>query len=148
MKLKLVLGCALAAVILASCTNLGRNELRSYSPRAKEIRTALNRTVIPDVDLESVKAEDALNVWQEKSREYHPLHFKFQHVVAYPMTFAPGQTPTTTAPISTSKITVRRRKITSKRLLDEICGQANMTWTITGRVITVQPRTTPAVSQP
>ena len=100
----------------------------------------MDRTVIPEVDLQSVKAEEALKVWTEKSRTYHPQHFKFQHIVSYPMTFTQGPAKPAASRWSVQTVTVRRRNITSKRLLDEICQQSNLTWTIAGRVILIRPR--------
>ncbi|HUJ10212.1 MAG TPA: hypothetical protein VL171_09315 [Verrucomicrobiae bacterium] len=144
---KLIIGFTVA-VLLASCSDLGQNEQRSVSPRAKEIRAALNHTVIPEIDLENVTPEEALRVWAEKSREYHPLHFKFQHVLSYPMTFSQGTLTTGATSGRSPKVTVRRKNITSKRLLDEICQEANLVWTITGRVIVIRPQTTTAGQQP
>ena len=147
MKPKFLIGCLLVT-ILSACSNLGRNEQVSSSPRANEIRTALTRSVIPEIDLENVTAEEALRVWSQKSQTYHPLHFKFQAVVSYPMTFTKGKSATQVMQPATAKVTVRRRNITSKRLLDEICHQANLVWRITGRVIVVQPGTARADRQP
>lgn len=137
-KLKLIIGCVIVAVC-SSCAHLGRNEVASSSPRAKEIHKALNQTVIPEVDLEHVTAVEALNVWSELSRTYHPLHFKFQHVVSYPVTFAQGAAKPVAAPRNFPGVTVRRKNITSKHLLDEICHQSNLEWTIAGRVILIKP---------
>ncbi|HUI05816.1 MAG TPA: STN domain-containing protein [Verrucomicrobiae bacterium] len=138
MNRKLIIGC-LAVVLGSSCSDLGRNEGRSSSPLADRIHRALNQTVIPEVDLESVSAVEALNVWSELSRTYHPQHFKFQHVVAYPVTFTQGTTGASASVPKAPKVTVRRKNITAKRLLDEICRQANLKWTITGRVIVIKP---------
>ena len=137
MNLKLIIGCVIVAVC-SSCAHLGRNELASSSPRAKEIHKALDQTVIPEVDLENVTAAEALNVWSELSRQHHPLHFKFQHTLSYPMTFVQGKAGTVTVP-QIPKVTVRRKNITSKHLLDEICHQSTLLWTIAGRVILVKP---------
>ena len=134
---------------------LGRNELPSSSPRAPEIRKALNQSVIPMVDLKAVSLQDALRFWSEESRTYHPQHFDFRHVISYPMTFSmpTGQAahPTTAssaAPQKVPPVTVHRRNITSKRLLDEICRQSNFTWTILGRVIVIKPNSVVADAQP
>src|ERR1700687_3842657 len=98
MKRELILGC-LAMAVFSSCSHLGQSELPSSSPRAQEIRTAMDRTVIPEVDLENVKVEAALKFWDETSRTYHPQHFKFVHVISYPMTYtAPGGNTPTVAP--------------------------------------------------
>ena len=129
MKLKLIIGCALVAIASACSSHLGQNELQSYSPRAEEIRTAMNRTVIPEIDLDNASAEDALNVWSMNSRTYHPQHFKFQHIVTYPVNYSvqsAGQPPSVSL-VKAPNVTVRRKHITSKRLLDEICRQANLT---------------------
>jgi hypothetical protein len=48
---------------------------------------------------------------------------------------------TTVAPTPTShKVTVHRKNITAKRLLDEICHQSNLVWTIMGREIVIKPK--------
>lgn len=94
-----------------------------------------------------MKAEDALKSWEDMSRTYHPQHFKFTHVISYPITYtvqttAPGETrrvPTATAVPTQTKVTVRRKNITSKQLLDEICHEANLAWTIMGRAIVIKP---------
>lgn len=141
MKPRLIIGCSLVAIVSA-CTHLGRNELQSSSPRAEEIRKAMNQTVIPEIDLDNASAEDALNVWSMNSRSYHPQHFKFQHIVSYPVSYSvqsTGQGPPSVSLASAPNVTVRRKRITSKRLLDEICRQSNLTWTIAGRVILIKP---------
>jgi hypothetical protein len=146
MKLQLIIGFAVIATT-SSCSHLGRNEQKSSSPRAKEIRAAMDRTVIPEVNLQNVKAEDALKFWSETSRTYDPRHFKFQHLLTYPVVFSQGTMTMSASPGRESKVTVRRRNITSKRLMDEICGQANLVWTIAGRVVLVRPRSAPADGQ-
>jgi len=138
MKWKLIVA-GVAVAVCSSCSHLGRNELRSSSPLSKQIHRALDETVIPEVDLENVSAVDALNTWSALSRTYHPQHFKFQHVVSYPVTYTQGATGTVAAGPGSAKVTVRRKNITSKRLLDEICHQSNLEWTIAGRVILVRP---------
>jgi len=107
----------------------------------------MNQTVIPVVDLENVKAEDALKFWDDTSRTYHPQHFKFTHVISYPVTYtvqttAPGETrkvPTAAPAPAPQKVTVRRKNINSKQLLDEICHEAGLMWTIMGRAIVIKP---------
>lgn len=139
MKRELIIACVAVTVLSSCATPLGRNELPSSSPRSAEIHKALNQSVIPEVDLENVSLEDAIRVWAETSREYHPLHFEFRHVISYPMTFTmqpTKQVPTRTAP---PRVTARRKNITSRRLLDEICHQANFVWTIMGRMIVIKP---------
>jgi len=116
----------------------------------------MNRTVIPEVDLENVKPDDALKFWDAMSTNYHPQHFKFVHVVSYPVTYtvqptvssATHQAPAVILAPTPHKVTVRRKNITSKRLLDEICHQANLTWTIMGREIVIRPRLPGADAQP
>ena len=148
MKRELILGCLLA--VFSSCSSvghLGRNELPSSSPRAPEIRKALNQTVIPEIDLENVKPEEALQSWARASRDHHPQHFDFRHVISYSTTYSlqstkQGGSPesvSSTASQSVARVTVRRKNITSERLLDEICRQSNFKWTILGRVIVVKP---------
>ena len=138
MKRELIIACVGLAVV-TSCATRGRNELPSSSPRAAEIQKNLNQTVIRSVDLENASLENALKVWTELSRQSHPLHFDFRHVISYPMTYskqsaAPGGVRT-----AVPKVTVRRKNITSAHLLDEICHQANFVWVIMGRVIVVKP---------
>ncbi len=154
-KQKVFVSCLVAA-LFSSCSNLGRNELPSSSPRAPEIRKALNQTVIPEVDLENVKPEEALQLWSQASRNYHPLHFEFRYTISYPMTYStqptksgglPGVVPTA-ASQNTAQVVVRRRNITSKRLLDEICRQSNLSWTVMGRVIVVKPRAVALDAEP
>jgi hypothetical protein len=147
MKLQVIIGCMLVAVF-ASCSHLGRNEQKSSSPRATEIRAAMDRTVIPQVDLENVKAEDALKFWSERSRTYDPRHFKFQHLLSYPMVISKGTVTMSSLPDRTPKVTVRRKNITSKQLLDEICGEAKLVWMIAGRVVLVRPPTASADTRP
>jgi hypothetical protein len=135
---------------------MGKTEMPSSSPRAEEIRTAMNQTVIPVVDLENVKAEDAIKFWDEASHANHPQHFKFAHIISYPMTYtvqttAPGETrrvPTLIPVARPHKVSVHRKNITSKRLLDEICQQANFVWTIMGREIIIKPKPLDANAQP
>lgn len=116
----------------------------------------MNQTVIPQVDLKNVKPEDALKFWDEMSTTYHPQHFKFVHVVSYPVSYtvqtqaagANHSTPAAGPPApKMHKVTVRRKNITSERLLDEICHQANLTWTIMGREIIVRPKVPGADAQ-
>ena len=157
MKRELIVGCLV--VIFSSCSSvghLGRNESPSSSPRAPEIRKALNQTVIPEIDLENVKPEEALRRWAQASQAHHPQHFEFRHVISYPMTYSlqptkPGGSPRVVSGAvsqTLARVTVRRKNITSERLLDEICQQSNSTWTILGRVIVVKPRVSAPNAQP
>jgi hypothetical protein len=154
-KQKVIVSCLVVA-LFSSCSNLGRNELPSSSPRAPEIRKAMNQTVIPEVDLENVKPEEALQVWSQTSRSYHPQHFEFRYIISYPMTYSmqptkPGGLPrvvSAAAPQNTAQVIVRRKNITSKRLLDEVCRQSKLSWTIMGRVIVVKPRALAPDAQP
>jgi hypothetical protein len=155
-KQELLLGCLIAFSACSSVGRLGRNELPSSSPRAPEIRKALNQTVIPEIDLENVKPEEAIQSWAQTSQTHHPLHFEFRHVISYPMTYSlrptkPGGLPRVVsgaASQSPARVTVRRKNITSERLLDEICRQSNFSWTILGRVIVVKPRGVAPDAQP
>ena len=108
----------------------------------------MNRTVIPEVDLQNVKTEDALKFWTEKSRTYDLRHFKFQHLLSYPVVYSKGTVAISALPERTPQVTVRRKNITSERLMDEICTQANLEWTIAGRVVLVRPRSAPVDTQP
>lgn len=151
MKRELIFGCVMMAVF-SSCAHLGKSELPSSSPRAKEILTAMNQTLIPKVDLENVKPEDALKFWDEMSTSYHPQHFKFVHVISYPVSYAVQTQAAGAAAVPPAvklhKVTVRRKNITSERLLDEICNQGNLTWTIMGREIIVRPKVPGTDAQP
>jgi hypothetical protein len=154
-KRKVIVSC-LVVTLVSSCSHLGRNELPSSSPRAPEIRKAMSQTVIPEVDLENLKPEEALQFWSQASRSYHPQHFEFRYMTSYPMTYSmqptqPGESPrmvSAAASTNTAQVIVRRKNITSKRLLDEICHQANLSWTIMGRVIVVKPRAVAPDTQP
>jgi hypothetical protein len=145
-KRNVIVSC-LVVTLFSSCSHLGRNELPSSSPRAPEIRKAMNQTVIPEVDLENVKLEEALQVWSQTSRSYHPQHFEFRYMISYPMTYSMqptkvGRLPSvvsTAALQNPARVIVRRKNITSARLLGEICRQSNFAWTILGRVIVVKP---------
>jgi hypothetical protein len=148
-KRELIIGCA-AIAVFSSCStasHLGRNELASQSPRAPEIRKALNQTVIPEVNLENVTVEDAMKAWAQASRTHHRLRFRFDFVISPPMLptqsitqGTPSAVTPTASPQRVSHVTVRRKNITSERLLDEICQQSNYVWTIMGRVIVIKPR--------
>ena len=154
-KRKVIVSCLVVA-LFSSCSNLGRNELPSSSPRAPEIRKAMNQTVIPEVDLENVKLEEALQIWSQASRSYHPQHFEFRYMISYPMTYSMQPTKagglpnvvSAAAPQNTARVIVRRKNITSARLLGEICRQSNFTWAILGRVIVVKPRALAPGPQP
>jgi len=137
-KRELILGC-LVMTVFSSCSHLGRTEQPSASPRAGEIRNAMNQTVIPQVDLENVKPEDALKFWDEASQTHHPQHFKFVHVMSYPITSSIQPAGAVVRAPTLQKVTVRRKNITSKELLDRICHEANLVWTIMGREIVVKP---------
>ena len=142
MKRELLIAGVAVAVLTSCATQRGRNELPSSSPRAAEVHKALKEAVIPQVDLENVSLEDAIKFWAEASRQYHPLHYEFRRVISYPMTFSMHSTKEGASPTRLrrpSKVTVRRKRITSGRLLDEICHQANFTWSIVGRVIIIKP---------
>jgi len=155
-KRGLIIGWA-AVTVLSSCsTYQGRNELPSSSPRAPEIQTALDQTVIPEIDVENVFLESALKTWRAASLNNHPLHFDFRYAIQHPITFtsqpvrqggAPSVPPATSAP-TPALITVHRKNITSARLLDEICQQAGYSWLIMGRVIVVRPSAAPSGTQP
>lgn len=157
-KQGLIIACVAAAVVSTCAAHQGRNELPSSSPRAADIQKALDQTVIPKVDLENVSLESALKTWHEASRDSHPQHFDFRYAISHPMNFsskpiqqgvAPSNPPTAAASTPTpAQITVRRKDITSGRLLDEICQQAGFSWIIMGRVIVVRPQTATSGTQP
>jgi hypothetical protein len=145
-KRELIIACVGLAVVTSCATQRGRSELPSSSPRAAEIHKNLKSTVIPAVDLENVSLEEAVRVWAELSRENHPLHFDFQHVISYPMTYTKQTTAqggTAVPPPTALKVTVRRKNITSGHLLDQICHQANFNWIIMGREIVIKPSASP-----
>jgi hypothetical protein len=146
-----------AVTVLSSCsTYQGRNELPSSSPRAPEIQTAVDQTVIPEIDLENVSLESALKTWRAASLNNYALHFDFRYAISHPITFTsqpvqPGAAPSVppAAPAPTpARITVHRKNIASARLLDEICQQAGYSWLIMGRVIVVRPSATASGTQP
>lgn len=148
MKRELIIAC-LAVTMFSSCAHTGRNELPSSSPRATEIRNALNQTVIPLVDLENVKVQDALKFWSNQSKANHRQHFDFRHVISYPTIYSTqptkqGGRAATASVAAPAMVTVRRKNITSEQLLDEICQQSNYVWTILGRMIVIKPRGSPS----
>ena len=153
-KQGLIIACIAAAVVSTCAAYQGRNELPSSSPRAAAIQKSLDQTVIPKVDLENVSLESALKTWHAASRDNHPQHFDFRYAISHPTTFSsvPARQGASAASVAsasnTAKISVRRKNITSARLLDEICQQANVSWVIMGRVIVVQPRATASGTQP
>jgi hypothetical protein len=108
------------------------------------------------VDLKNVTLQDALQFWSGASRTYHPRHFEFRHVISYPMSFsiqttkqgAPPAMASSASPQKVPSVTVRRKSITSKRLLDEICRQSNFSWAILGRVIIIKPSGSTPGAQP
>jgi hypothetical protein len=112
--------------------------------------------VIPEIDLENVSLESALKTWHEASRNNHPQHFDFRYAISHPMTFSsqpiqqgvPQSVPPTASAPTPARITVRRKSITSARLLDEICQQSDTSWLIMGRVIVVRPRAATSGTQP
>ena len=146
------MGCLAVAVFSACSTtsHLGRNEIASQSPRAPEIRKTLNETAISEVDLENVTVGDAMKAWAEASRLYRGRRFGFEFVIS--PTMLPTQSATQGTPSTSSQsvahITVRRKNITSARLLDEICQQSNSVWLIMGRVIVIKPRDSTTGAQP
>jgi hypothetical protein len=157
MKRELIVACLAIALCSSCATHQGRTELPSSSPRAREIQKALNQTVIPKIDLEYVTLEYAVKMWADLSQQYHPQHFEFRHAISRPMVFAPqqkregGPSAASSPPVSQHAIhvTVRRKNITSARLLDEICQQSDYVWTIMGRMIVLKPRSSlPPNAQP
>jgi hypothetical protein len=157
MKRQLIIACLAIAICSSCATHTGQNELPSSSPRAPEIQKALNQTVIPEIDLEYVTLESAVKSWAEMSQRYHPQHFEFRHAISRPMMFAPQQKRESGQPAASSPpappravhVTVRRKNITSARLLDEICQQSDYVWTIMGRMIILKPRSSlPPNAQP
>ena len=139
-------------VVCAGCATRGQQEMPSHSPIVRQIRARLDSAVIPKVDLENVRVDQALIYWAAESRNYQPMHAKFQYVPTFPppaknsvATAGPATNDTQSAALDyLPKVTVHRRSITSKRLLDSICHQANLVWTITGAVIIITPSSTPA----
>lgn len=156
MKPRLIIACVAVAVVSSCATHQERNELPSSSPRAADIQKSLDQTVIPEIDIENDSLEDALKAWHEASLNNHPQHFDFRYAITHPMTFSSrpvpqgvsqGVPPSASAP-SPARITVRRKHITSARLLDEICQQSDTSWLIMGRVIVVRPRAATSGTQP
>jgi hypothetical protein len=142
-KRGLMIACVAVAVFSSCATHSERNELPSSSPRAPDIQQSLDQTVISEIDLENESLEDALKAWHKASLGNHPQHFDFRYAISHPLTFSSqpvrqGVAPTASAP-TPARITVRRKNITSARVLDEICEQSGNSWIIMGRVIVVRP---------
>ncbi|MGO9245297.1 MAG: hypothetical protein ACLPT4_14255 [Verrucomicrobiia bacterium] len=156
MKQKLIIACVAVAIFSSCATHQGRNELPSSSPRAPEIQKSLDQTVIPEIDIENKSLEDALKAWHKASLGIRPQHFDFRYAISHPMIFSsqPVQqgvarsVPPAAAAPTPGRITVRRKNVTSARLLDEICQQSNTSWLIMGRVIVVRPSATASGTQP
>jgi hypothetical protein len=148
MKREWIIGCLSIALLSSCATGKARNELASSSPRAAEIHKALRQTVIPQVDLEYVSAEEAIKYWASASRDNHPLHYDFNHTITYSMTFSIQPRSRHTSAVVVPKVTVRRKNITSEQLLDEICRESNFVWTILGKVIIIKPNPVAADAQP
>lgn len=157
-----MIACVAVAILSSCATHKGRNELPSSSPRVADIQKSLDQTVIPEIDLENVSLESALKTWHEASLANHPRHFDFRYAVSHPMVFSShpitqGEPTSARAgnrivplppPQPVVHVTVRRKNITSARLLDEICQQANFSWIIMGRVIVVRPLAATSGTQP
>lgn len=158
MKQKLIIACVVAAMFSSCATHPERNELPSSSPRAADIQNSLDQTVIPEIDLEGASLEDALKAWHEASLTSHPQRFDFRYAISHPITFSsqpvqqgggvPPSVPPAASASTPARITVRRKNITSARLLDEICQQSNTSWLIMGRVIVVRAPATTSGTQP
>ncbi|MGD1017697.1 MAG: hypothetical protein ABSA12_00110 [Verrucomicrobiia bacterium] len=150
MKQTLIIACVAVAVCSSCATHRERNELPSSSPRAPDIQKSLDQTVIPEIDIENKSLEDAVKAWHKASLNSHAQRFDFRYAISHPLVFTsrpaqPAASPS--APLAASvpspaRITVRRKNITSARLLDEICQQSDTSWLIMGRVIVVRPRAT------
>lgn len=156
MKRTLIIACVVVAVCSSCATHQGRNELPSSSPRAPDIQKSLDRTVIPEIDIENASLEDALKAWHKASLDSHSQHYDFRYAISHPMIFSSQpvqQGGSQSVPAAASApppphITVRRKSITSARLLDEICQQSNTSWLIMGRVIVVRPGAPASGTQP
>jgi len=154
-KRQLIIGCLTAALLAACATQQGRNELPSSSPLANRIQTALNETVISEIEIQDMPLEKAAKEWQRASLKSRHQQFNFRYAISHPMVFSsrpagPGgvQNSAATSTLSSARITVRRKNITSERLLDEICQQANYSWIIMGRVIVLRPGAASSATQP
>lgn len=131
-------GCA-ALAVCAACSQLGQRELPSLTPRAAQINTAMDAVLIPQIDLQRVPAGEALQAWSEASRTAHPQPFAVKYVILRPTTFtqeAKRATPSKKDPT----VTVRRKNISSKWLLNDICRQADWVWMVRGKTIAIGPR--------
>src|SRR5579863_33851 len=147
-----MIACAAVAIFSSCATHPERNELPSSSPRAPDIQKSLDQTVISEIDLDNVSLEDALKAWHKASLGNHPQHFDFRYAISHPLTFSSqpvrqSVASTASAPTPT-RITVRRKNITSARLLDEICEQSGNSWIIMGRVVVVRPHAATAGALP
>jgi hypothetical protein len=155
-KRRLMIACVAVAVLSSCATHPERNELPSSSPRAPDIQKSLDQTVISEIDLENASLENALKAWHKASLDNHPQHFDFRYAISHPMTYSPQpiqqgvpqSVPPAASTPTPARITVRRKNITSARLLDEICQQSDTSWLIMGRVIVVRPRATASGTQP
>ncbi|HVM63154.1 MAG TPA: hypothetical protein VMV72_20005 [Verrucomicrobiae bacterium] len=156
MKRQLIIGCVAATLVSACATHQWRNELPSSSPLAARIQNALNQTVISQVEIQNLTLEKTMKMWQKLSVGSHHQAFDFHYVISHPVSYTSqpiqqsgAQGAPAVSTLGSVRITILRKNITSARLLDEICGQANYSWIIMGREIVLRPGTaSTAATQP
>ena len=136
---KLMIGCA-AVVAFTACSHLGQRELASSTPRAAHINAAMDSAMIAQIDLQRVPAEAALRAWFDASRVAHPQPVTVKYILVHPTTFTQRSATQAKPPKKTPMVTVRKRNVTSKWLLNEICRQADWVWTVRGGEVAIGPR--------
>jgi hypothetical protein len=129
-----------ALAVLTACAHFGERELPSPTPRAAEINTAMDAALIPQIDLRRVPAGAAVQAWSEANRTAHPQPFTVKYFIVRPTTFTAGTATPAPALKKEPMVTVRRKNVTSKKLLNEICRQADWVWMVRGKTIVIGPR--------
>lgn len=87
----------------------------------------MQKTVVEEVDLRSVALSDAIGWWNTAG-----LKDAGWNVV---LNMAGSPNPA-------ARITIVERHMNAFDLLNEICAQANLTWVLTDRVVSIRPRET------
>jgi len=132
-------GCAVL-VLSTACAHFGDRELASPLPHAAEVSAAMNSAVIPQIDLQRVPAGAAVKAWAEASRAAQPRVFNISYAIVQPTAFTVRPMTPQVVPEKQPTVTVRRKKVTSRWLLNEICRQTDWYWVVRGRTILIGPR--------